>query len=51
MTVFMWCPFLVQTERSVDMLLHGKKPLVEVIFISMFLAVLGWDTLHGMAEK
>ncbi|KAM0870228.1 hypothetical protein ACQ4PT_040149 [Festuca glaucescens] len=40
-----------RTERSVDMLLHGKKPLVEVIFISMFLAVLGWDTFHGMTEK
>uniref|UniRef100_A0A453K5X3 Uncharacterized protein n=1 Tax=Aegilops tauschii subsp. strangulata TaxID=200361 RepID=A0A453K5X3_AEGTS len=26
----MWYSYLVQTERSVDMLLHGKKPLVEV---------------------
>ena len=24
--------FFMQTERSVDMLLHGKKPLVEVTF-------------------
>ncbi|PNT77129.1 uncharacterized protein LOC100827307 [Brachypodium distachyon] len=30
MNANIWCVSLVQTERSVDMLLHGKKPLVEV---------------------
>lgn len=51
MHVIIWCSFPVQTERSVDMLLHGKKPLVEVISMSMTMPVLGYDKFDGMAEE
>jgi hypothetical protein len=36
----------MQTERSVDMLLHGKKPLVEVIF-SVYISVSLGDIHSG----
>jgi hypothetical protein len=38
--------FFMQTERSVDMLLHGKKPLVEVIF-SVYISVSLGDIHSG----
>jgi hypothetical protein len=38
--------FFMQTERSVDMLLHGKKPLVEVI-VSAYVSELGSGFVSG----
>ena len=37
--------FFVQTERSVDMLLHGKKPLVEVNILQTMYHV--WDVSYS----